>query len=89
MELRNWKFLGMRRVYEIYWLPFARLHEIFLAKTWAQDHDFKEFRGFPGMELGMFRVVKSSGNLGPSLRPCAHSMMGRGPFLGCGLLPPQ
>ena len=26
-----------------------------------QDHDFKEFRGFPGMELGIFRVAKSSG----------------------------
>ena len=26
-----------------------------------QDHDFKESRGFPGMELGIFRVAKSSG----------------------------
>ena len=26
-----------------------------------QDRDFKEFRGFPGMELGIFRVAKSSG----------------------------
>ena len=26
-----------------------------------QDHEFKEFRGFPGMELGIFRVAKSSG----------------------------
>ena len=26
-----------------------------------QDHDFEEFRGFPGMELGVFRVAKSSG----------------------------
>ena len=26
-----------------------------------QDHDFKEFRGFPGMELGIFRAAKSSG----------------------------
>ena len=26
-----------------------------------QDRGFKEFRGFPGMELGIFRVAKSSG----------------------------
>ena len=26
-----------------------------------QEHEFKEFRGFPGMELGIFRVAKSSG----------------------------
>ena len=26
-----------------------------------QDHEFKEFRGFPGMELGIFKVAKSSG----------------------------
>ena len=26
-----------------------------------QDRDFKELRGFPGMELGIFRVAKSSG----------------------------
>ena len=26
-----------------------------------QDHDFKEFRGFPGAELGIFRAAKSSG----------------------------
>ena len=26
-----------------------------------QDHDLKEFRGFPGMELEIFRVAKSSG----------------------------
>ena len=26
-----------------------------------QDHDFKEFRGFLGIELGIFRVAKSSG----------------------------
>ena len=26
-----------------------------------QDHDSKEFRGFPGIELGIFRVAKSSG----------------------------
>ena len=25
------------------------------------DHDFKEIRGFPGIELGIFRVAKSSG----------------------------
>ena len=25
------------------------------------DHDFKEFRGFSGMELGIFRVAKSAG----------------------------
>ena len=27
----------------------------------SPDHDYKEFRGFPGMELGIFRVAKSSG----------------------------
>ena len=26
-----------------------------------QDRDLKEFRGFPGMELGIFRADKSSG----------------------------
>ena len=26
-----------------------------------QDRDLKEFRGFPGMELGIFRVAKSPG----------------------------
>ena len=26
-----------------------------------QDHEFKEFRGFPGIELGIFRVARSSG----------------------------
>ena len=25
------------------------------------DHDFKELRGFPGMELGIFRAAESSG----------------------------
>ena len=39
-----------------------------------QDHDLQEFRGFPGMELGIFRVAKSSGlgrdtKLGPSFGP--------------------
>ena len=42
-----------------FWLPFARLHGIFLARR--QDRDFMEFRGFPGMELGIVRVAKSSG----------------------------
>ena len=27
----------------------------------CQDHDFKDFRGFPGTELGIFRVAESSG----------------------------
>ena len=26
-----------------------------------QDHDFKESRGFPGMELGILRAARSSG----------------------------
>ena len=26
-----------------------------------QDHDFYEFRGFSGIDLGIFRVAKSSG----------------------------
>ena len=45
-----------------------RVHGIFLVAfreaSWnfpRQDRDFKEFRGFPGMELGIFRVAKSSG----------------------------
>ena len=42
-----------------FWLPFARLHGIFLARR--QDRDCMEFRGFPGMELGIVRVAKSSG----------------------------
>ena len=36
---------------------FARPHGIFPR----QDRGFKEFRGFPDMELGIFRVAKSSG----------------------------
>ena len=47
----------MRRVYGFFWLPIARLHGIFPR----QDRGFKEFRGFPDMELGIFRVAKSSG----------------------------
>ena len=47
----------MRRVYGFFWLPFARLHGISLART----TNLKDFRGFPGMELGIFRVAKSSG----------------------------
>ena len=35
-------------------LPRARLHGISLA-TW--DHDSKDFRGLPGMELGIFKVA--------------------------------
>ena len=27
----------------------------------SEDHDCKEFRGFPGIELGIFRAAKSSG----------------------------
>ena len=43
------------------------------------DHDFKEFRGFPGMELGIFRVAKSAGEgryAGPSrsVDAMAHAM---------------
>ena len=44
----------MRRVYGFFWLPIARLHGIFPR----QDRGFKEFRGFPDMELGIFRVAK-------------------------------
>ena len=47
----------MRRVYGFFWLPIARLHGIFPR----EDRGFKEFRGFPDMELGIFRVAKSSG----------------------------
>ena len=42
----------------------------FRGASWnfpCQDHDFKEFRGFPGMELGIFRAAKSSGE-GRALR---------------------
>ena len=48
------EFPGMRRVYGFFWLPIARLHGIFPR----EDRGFKEFRGFPDMELGIFRVAK-------------------------------
>ena len=38
----------------IFGLPIARLHGIFPR----EDRGFKEFRGFPDMELGIFRVAK-------------------------------
>ena len=46
----------MRRVYGIFWLPIARPHGIFPR----QDRGFGDFRGLPGMELGLgfFRVAK-------------------------------
>ena len=47
----------MRRVYGIFRLPIARLHGIFPR----QDRSFREFRGFPNIELGIFRVAKFSG----------------------------
>ena len=49
----------MRRVHGIFWLPFARLHGIFLARTAI----LRNFAAFPvaGLELGIFRVAKSSG----------------------------
>ena len=50
-------FQGMRRVYGIILLPFAT------SASWnfpRQDHNIKESRGFPGMELGILRVAKSS-----------------------------
>ena len=47
----------MRRVCGFFWLPIARPHGILPL----QDRGFKEFRGFPDMELGIFRVAKSSG----------------------------
>ena len=37
---------------------------VFREASWnfpRQDHDFKEFRGFPGMELGILGAAKSSG----------------------------
>jgi len=51
----------MRRVYGIICVYFF---VAFREAQWNishQDHEFKEFRGFPGMELGIFRVAKSSG----------------------------
>ena len=47
----------MRRVYGFFWLPIVRLHGIFPR----ENRGFKEFRSFPDMELGIFRVAKSSG----------------------------
>ena len=48
-----------------------------------QDHDFKEFCGFPGMELGIFMVAKSPGegrasDLGPDggVRPAVTPVIG-------------
>ena len=53
----------MRRVYGFFWLPIARLHGICLRR----DRGFlKEFRGFPDMELGIFRVAK--------ILRCAHKI---------------
>ena len=49
----------MRRAYAVW-----RFLVAFRKGLWnspRQDHDFKEFRGFPGMELGIFRVAKSLG----------------------------
>ena len=40
-----------------FWLAFRKA----LWNFPRQDHDIEEFRGFPGMELGMFRVAESSG----------------------------
>ena len=65
MELRNQEFLGCvakelgisgdaAGVHGFFWLPIARLHGIFPR----EDPGFKEFRGFPDMELGIFRVAK-------------------------------
>ena len=47
----------MRRVYGIFLVAFREASWNFPR----QDHDSKEFRGFPGMELGIFRAAKSSG----------------------------
>ena len=47
----------MRRVYGFFWLRIARPHGIFLR----ENRGFKEFRSFPDMELGIFRVAKSPG----------------------------
>ena len=40
---------------------FARDLHVTCTSSSRQDRDLKEFRGFPGMELGIFRVAKSSG----------------------------
>ena len=53
-----------------------------------QDHYFRESRGFPGMELGIFRVAKSSGEgrarntctLHSSAHECEVSLCVRGVF---------
>ena len=42
------------------WYFFVAFREA-LWNFLRQDHEFKEFRGFPGMELGIFRAAKSSG----------------------------
>ena len=40
-----------------FWLAFRKA----LWNFPRQDHDIEGFRGFPGMELGMYRVAESSG----------------------------
>ena len=65
----------MRRVHGIFWLPFARLHGIFLART-AILRNFAAF-SVP-MELGIFRVAKSSGEgrkKGGSALKMAHGLV--------------
>ena len=54
--------------------PFSAIAMIREA-SWnfpRHDHGFKEFRGFPGMELGIFRVAKSSGEGRDSGVRCAQ-----------------
>ena len=45
-----------------------------------QEHEFKEFRGFPGMELGIFRVARSSGE-GRDLKPCLCTLSSSVPLI--------
>ena len=46
------------------------------------DHDSKEFRGFPGMELGIFRVAKSAGE-GRDLALSGGRSLLKTPWLPC------
>ena len=67
MELRNQEFLGCgAKEFGIFGDAAGAWNFLvaFREASWnfpRQDRDFKEFRGFPGMELGIFRVAKSSG----------------------------
>ena len=67
MELRNSEFLGCgAKELGIFGVAAGAWNFLvaFREASWnfpRQDRGFKEFRGFPGMKFGIFRVAKSSG----------------------------